>query len=99
MQRRPAPGSRQREPGSRIDAFFLDGAPRNAQVRTRYGEEFVMSILAEKSFGDKAGMNQHAILFHRHPANPILTATDWPCSMNILCNSCVTWLAAASQVL
>ena len=32
-----------------------------------------MSVLTEKSFDNKAVMNQHETLFHRHPANPILT--------------------------
>ena len=38
----------------------------------------MMSILAEKTFGNKAVMNQHETLFQRHPANPILTGKDWP---------------------
>jgi len=58
----------------------------------------MMSILAEK-LSDKAVMNQHETLFHRHPANPILTGKDWPYSMNSVFNAGATLLPDGSTVL
>jgi len=59
----------------------------------------VTNILNEKSFDDKAVMNQHAILFHRHPANPILSGKDWPYSMNSVFNAGATRLVDGSTLL
>ena len=44
-------------------------------------------------------MNQHETLFHRHPANPILTAKDWPYSMNSVFNAGATLLRDGSTLL
>jgi len=44
-------------------------------------------------------MNQHETLFHRHPANPILTAKEWPYSMNSVFNAGATLLQDGSTLL
>ncbi len=44
-------------------------------------------------------MNQHHPLFTRHPANPILTAKDWPYSMNSVFNSGATLLPDGTTLL
>ena len=57
-----------------------------------------MSILAVKP-SDRALMNHHETLFHRHPANPILTGKDWPYSMNSVFNAGATLLPDGSTLL
>src|ERR1051326_2664795 len=99
MSRRPASRPRQREPGSRVDAFFLNGAPRNAQGGKRYGEQFVTNILAEKSPDQRTIKNQHETLFHRHPDNPILSGKYWLYSMNSVFNAGATLLQDGSTLL
>jgi len=44
-------------------------------------------------------MNQHETLFRRHPANPILTAKDWPYSMNSVFNAGATLLPDGTTLL
>src|SRR5258708_11488559 len=44
-------------------------------------------------------MVQHDILFTRHPANPILTAKDWPYSINSVFNAGATLLPDKSTLL
>ena len=44
-------------------------------------------------------MNQHEPLFLRHPENPILTAKDWPYSMNSVFNAGATLLSDGSTLL
>src|SRR5258707_7405166 len=39
-----------------------------------------------------ATMEQYETLFHRHPANPILTGRDWPYSINSVFNAGATLL-------
>ena len=58
-----------------------------------------MSILAEKTFDNKAVMNQGETLFRRHPANPILTGKDWPYSMNSVFNAGATLRPDGSTLL
>src|SRR6202035_4784045 len=58
-----------------------------------------MNILVEKSLDNKAVLNQHETLFHRHPANPILSGKDWPYSMNSVFNAGATMLPDGSTLL
>src|ERR1700720_2890886 len=58
-----------------------------------------MNILVEKSLDNKAVLNQHETLFHRHPANPILSGKDWPYSMNSVFNAGATMLADGTTLL
>jgi len=44
-------------------------------------------------------MIQHDILFHRYAANPILSAKDWPYSINTVFNSGATLLPDGSNLL
>ena len=44
-------------------------------------------------------MNQHETLFHRHPANPILSGKDWPYPMNSVFNAAATLLADGTTLL
>jgi predicted GH43/DUF377 family glycosyl hydrolase len=44
-------------------------------------------------------MTQHDILFTRHPANPILTAKDWPYSINTVFNAGATQLPDGATLL
>ena len=44
-------------------------------------------------------MIQHEALFVRHPSNPILTAKDWPYSMNSVFNAGATLLPDGSTLL
>jgi len=59
----------------------------------------VTSILAEKSTDKKKVLTQHETLFHRHPANPILTGKDWPYSMNSVFNAGATLLPNGTTLL
>src|ERR1700737_5402857 len=58
-----------------------------------------MNILVEKSLDNKAVLNQHETLFHRHPANPILAGKDWPYSVNSVFNAGATRLLDGSTLL
>jgi predicted GH43/DUF377 family glycosyl hydrolase len=44
-------------------------------------------------------MIQNETLFHRHPSNPILTAKDWPYSINSVFNAGATLLPDGSTLL
>jgi predicted GH43/DUF377 family glycosyl hydrolase len=44
-------------------------------------------------------MTEHNSLFHRHSANPILTAKDWPYWMNSVFNAGATLLPDGSTLL
>ncbi len=44
-------------------------------------------------------MIQHDTLFHRHASNPLLTAKDWPYSMNSVFNPGATLLPDGSTLL
>jgi predicted GH43/DUF377 family glycosyl hydrolase len=57
-----------------------------------------MSILVEKS-SDKSAVKQYEVLFHRHPGNPILTAKNWPYSMNSVFNAGATLLQDGTTLL
>jgi len=41
----------------------------------------------------------YPVLFHRHPANPILTAADWPYPAHTVFNAGATRLADGSTLL
>src|ERR1700692_949723 len=58
-----------------------------------------MNILVEKSLDNKAVLNQHETLFHRHPANPILSGKNWPYSMNSVFNAGATLLPDGTTLL
>src|SRR6266404_4236510 len=47
----------------------------------------------------KPTMSKYETLFHRHPANPILSGKDWPYSMNSVFNAGATLLADGSTLL
>ncbi|MGB2641536.1 MAG: hypothetical protein WAN32_21475, partial [Candidatus Acidiferrum sp.] len=47
----------------------------------------------------KATTKQYETLFHRHPANPILTGKDWPYSINSVFNAGATLLPDGSTLL
>src|SRR5579883_1529554 len=43
--------------------------------------------------------NQHEVLFHRHPSNPILTAAHWPYPVNSVLNPGATLLPDGTTLL
>src|SRR6266581_2787735 len=47
----------------------------------------------------KAATEKYETLFHRHPANPILTGKDWPYSINSVFNAGATLLPDGSTLL
>ena len=89
LQRRARRGDDERQPGRRIDARL---PPRRAAARRG------RTARRPPHPRDCHGVNDRE-LFDRHPANPILTAEDWPYPVNAVFNPAAAQLNGTTVLL